>query len=136
MLQRRLFVGCALCSIGGLTATAVAAEPASPAMAGIKRKILQQTDGPMPGYVTVIAEVEIEAGAAVPRHTHPGIESAYMTEGNGELSVDGQPGRQVKAGDGFQIPIATPHSYRNGDKSAKLAVTYIVEKGKPLASPA
>jgi hypothetical protein len=44
--------------------------------------------------------------------------------------------RQVKAGDGFQIPIATLHSYRNGDTSAKLTITYIVEKGKPLASPA
>jgi quercetin dioxygenase-like cupin family protein len=136
MLQRRLFVGCALCSISALAATAVAAQTPAPATPGIKRKILQQTDGPMPGYVTVFVDVEIDAGTTVARHTHPGVESSYMTEGGGELLIDGQPGRQVKAGDVFQVPIAAPHSFRNGDKPTRLAATFVVEKGKPLASPA
>jgi quercetin dioxygenase-like cupin family protein len=136
MLQRRLFVGCALCSIGGLTATAVTAQTPAPATPGLKRRILQQTDGPMPGYVTVIVDVEIDAGATVARHTHPGIESSFVTEGSGELLIDGQPNRPVKAGDGFQVPVAAPHSFRNGDRPARLAATFIVEKGKPLASPA
>jgi quercetin dioxygenase-like cupin family protein len=136
MLQRRLFVGCALCSIGGLAATAIAAQAPAPAPPGLRRRILQQTDGPMPGYVTVVVEVEIDAGATVARHTHPGIESSYVTEGSGELLIDGQPGRRVQAGEGFQMPVAVPHSYRNDDKPARLAATFIVEKGKPLASPA
>src|SRR3954453_3449108 len=136
MLQRRLFVGCALCSISALAATAVAAQTPAPATPGIKRKILQQTDGPMPGYVTVFVDVEIDAGTTVARHTHPGVESSFVTEGNGELLIDGQPSRPVGAGDGFQVPVAVPHSFRNSDKPTRLAVTYIVEKGKPLASPA
>jgi quercetin dioxygenase-like cupin family protein len=137
MLQRRLFVSCALCSIGGLVATEVAAQaPAAPAAAGVRRKILQQTDGPMPGYVTVAVEIEIDAGFLVARHTHPGIESTYAMEGGGQLQVDGQPALPVQPGVAFQVPTATPHSFRNGDKPTKLSATFVVEKGKPLASPA
>jgi len=137
MLQRRLFVGCALCSIGGLVATEVAAQaPAAPGAAGVRRKILQQTEGPMPGYVTVAVEIEIDAGFLVARHTHPGIESTYAMEGGGQLQVDGQPALPVQPGVAFQVPMATPHSFQNGDKVTKLAATFVVEKGKPLASPA
>jgi quercetin dioxygenase-like cupin family protein len=53
-----------------------------------------------------------------------------------ELSVDGQGTRTFKVGDGFQVPPQTPHSGKAGDKPTTLAITYVVEKGKPLASPA
>ena len=36
----------------------------------------------------------------------------------------------------FQVPTRVPHGGKNGDKPTILAVTYVVEKGKPLASPA
>lgn len=43
----------------------------------------------------------------------------------------------LKASDGFQVPPNTPHARgKPSDKKAKLAITYVVEKGKPLASPA
>jgi quercetin dioxygenase-like cupin family protein len=44
----------------------------------------------------------------------------------------------LKPGDGFQVPPNTPHAGgKNGDKKkTKIAITYVVEKGKPLASPA
>jgi quercetin dioxygenase-like cupin family protein len=136
MLKRRLFVGCALCSISSLAATAVTAQTPAPVTTGVKRKILQQSDGPMPGYVTVVVEAEIDASVAVARHTHPGIESTYVIEGGGDLMIEGQPKRQLTAGEGFQVPVAAPHSFQNRGKATKLAATYIVEKGKPLVSPA
>jgi quercetin dioxygenase-like cupin family protein len=82
------------------------------------------------------SRAEIQAGATVARHTHPGTESAYIIAGGGELLVMGQSARQVAAGDGFQVPPDTPHSLRNGTKPTVIAATYMVEKGKPLASPA
>ena len=104
---------------------------------GLTRKMLSQMDGPMPGYVTLNMEVEIEAGAIVPRHTHPGIESSYVLEGGFELPIQGQPTRMLKPGDGFQIPPETPHAGgKPGDKKTRVAFTYVVEKGKPLASAA
>ena len=90
----------------------------------------------MDGYETVDVRVDLDAGTLVPRHTHPGIESSYVVEGQLELSVDGVGTRTFNAGDGFQVPTRVPHSGKNGDKPTVLAVTYVVEKGKPLASPA
>ena len=142
MLTRRGFAGfasCAICAVTGFLATdASAAEGAPPATASpVKRKILSQLDGPMPGYVTINMEVEIDAGVTVPRHTHPGIESSYVLEGGFELPVQGQPTRMLKAGDGFQIPPETPHAGgKPSDQKSKIAITYVVEKGKPLVSPA
>ena len=104
---------------------------------GLKRKLLAQMDGPVPGNVTINVEVEIEPGVLVARHTHPGIESGYLLEGGIDLPIQGQPTRTLKPGDGFQVPAETPHAgAKNGDKKTVLAVTYVVEKGKPLASPA
>ncbi len=140
MLTRRGFAGfasCAICAVTGFMATdASAAEGAPPAgQTGVKRNVLSKMDGPMPGYVTINMEVEIDPGVTIPRHTHPGIESGYVLEGGFELPVQGQPTRIVKAGDGFQIPPETPHAGgKPGDKKSKIAITYVVEKGKPLVT--
>ena len=108
MLTRRNFTGvagCAICGLAELVATGASAQTAPAATTpGVTRKILAQIDGPMPGYVTIIAEAEIEAGVTVARHKHRGIESAYVVEGGFDLPIEGQPTRAYKAGDGFQVP--------------------------------
>ncbi len=101
------------------------------------RKILSQTDGLTPGYVTIIVEAKIETGVTVARHTHPGIESAYVIEGGLELPIEGQPTRALKPGDGFVVPPNTPHAGgKNGDKKDQDREHLRRRKGKPLASPA
>jgi quercetin dioxygenase-like cupin family protein len=141
MLTRRGFSGfasCALCGITQFAASEVSAETTPPAAtAGVTRKILSQLDGPAPGYVTLLVEATIEKGVVVARHTHPGIESAYVLEGGLEVPIQGQPTRNVKAGDGFEIPPETPHAGgKPAEAKTRILVTYVVEKGKPLASPA
>ena len=104
---------------------------------GVTRKILSRTDGPAPGYESILMDVILDPGATVARHTHPGIEFDYMMEGELELPIQGQPTRTVKAGEGFQVPPNTPHAGgKASNAKARLMITYIVEKGKPLASPA
>jgi quercetin dioxygenase-like cupin family protein len=45
--------------------------------------------------------------------------------------------RMLKKGDGFHIPPETPHAGgKPGDAKSVILITYVVEKGKPLASPA
>jgi len=130
---------CAICAAAGLVpGVALAADaPAGAATSGLTRKLLSQTEGPMEGYVTIIAEVTIEPSVLVARHTHPGIESGYIVEGAIDLPIEGQPTRALKPGDGFQVPAQTPHAGgKNGDQKTKIVSTYVVEKGKPLASPA
>ena len=134
MLTRRAFAACALCAAGGFFATGVAAQSA--ATPGVKRTLIKQTEGPVDGYVTVEMRIEIEPGATIARHTHPGIESSYVVEGGVELAVDGEGTRAFSAGEGFQVPTGRPHGGKNGPAKTLLAATYVVEKGKPLASPA
>jgi quercetin dioxygenase-like cupin family protein len=142
-LSRRDFAtiaSCALCSLSGFIASDASAQtppPATNGTPGVTRKILSQNDGPAPGYVTLIVDIEIEAGVTVGRHTHPGIESAYVLEGGFDLPIEGQPTAALKPGMGVVIPANTPHAGgKNGDKKTHIVSTYIVEKGKPLASPA
>ena len=141
MLTRRGFTGCAscaLCAIAGFVAAEASAQVASAAATpGVTRRVLGQVEGPVPGYVTIGVEAEIEPGVTVARHTHPGIETAYVLEGGLELPVEGQPTRMLKAGDSFQVPANTPHAgAKNGDRKTRIWSTYVVEKGKPLAAPA
>jgi len=143
MLTRRgfagLVAGCAICEITatGFIATDASAQQAPAATPGLNRKLLSRMDGPAAGYETITMEVEIEPNVMVGRHTHPGIEAGYVVSGEVELPVQGQPTRTIKAGDGFQIPPNMPHAgAKNGPNKVKIVSTYIVEKGKPLASPA
>ena len=77
LLTRRGLTQCALCAIVGFAAEGVNAEAPPTAASGIKSTVLHQLDGPVPGFATVMVLAEIDAGATVARHTHPGIESAY-----------------------------------------------------------
>ena len=134
MLTRRVFAVCALCAAGGFWASAVEAQTTQ--TPGLTRTLLKQSDGPVAGYVTVEMRIDIEPGAVVARHTHPGVESSYIVEGGVELSIDGVGARTLAAGEAFQVPPATPHSAKNGPAKTVIAGTFVVEKGKPLASPA
>ena len=137
MLSRRGFVNCVLCAISaGFAATEVSAQSAPAATSGVTRKILSTTELPGGQFVAVQVSAEIAPGATVARHTHPGVESAFILEGEGELLIDGRANQALKANDSFQVPPATPHSLKNSGQPMKLAITYTVEKDKPLASPA
>jgi quercetin dioxygenase-like cupin family protein len=115
-------------------------KPAPPAVtqgaSNVKRTPLQKFDVPGSNFETVIAMVEIVPNVAIGRHTHPGIESAYLLEGDIVLKVAGQPDKALKAGESWQIPVGVIHDATTGAQGAKVVVTYVVEKGKPLASPA
>jgi quercetin dioxygenase-like cupin family protein len=103
---------------------------------GIKRTPLQKVDFPE-GYTTVTAIAEIPAGGAAGRHTHPGIETGYVLEGEGDLIIEGKPALHLKPGDSWVIPAGTIHDAKvSGDKPLKIMAIYIVDKTKPLATPA
>jgi quercetin dioxygenase-like cupin family protein len=104
---------------------------------GFKRTVVERADVSVPGREAVITHVEINPGVSVGRHTHPGEEISYVMEGEGELLIEGQPARKLKAGDGFIVPAGAKHDARNtGTTELKLAAIYLVEKGKPIATPA
>ena len=104
---------------------------------GVQRTVVQRQDVSVPGREAVIARVELAPQARAGRHTHPGEEISYVMEGEAEILIEGQPARKVKAGEGFVIPAGARHDAHNiGSTPVKLAAVYVVEKGKPLATPA
>lgn len=114
----------------------VAMTAAAAAQDGIKRTPLQKVDFP-DGFTTVTGLAEIQPGVSAGRHTHPGIETGYVLEGETVLSIDGQGDVTMKAGDSYVIPAGVPHDAKAiGEKPVKVLGIYVIERGKPLASPA
>jgi quercetin dioxygenase-like cupin family protein len=101
----------------------------------IKRMIVQRGDV-TPDREAVLGIAEIAAGGSTGRHTHPGIETGYVLEGTTVLAIDGEAPRTLKAGDSYFIPAGRIHDARAEGGAARVIATYVVEKGKPLASPA
>lgn len=115
---------------------AAAAAVAAQTPAGFTRNVLQQVDLSTPGREAVTARAEFTAaGASVGRHTHFGEEIGYVIEGALAVEINGVT-KTVKAGEAFAIPAGAPHNATNpGPGKAAILATYIVEKGKPLATP-
>ena len=126
-MKRLLWVA----AVGGLATALYAQQP------GFTRKLLQDQDVSAPGRHVVQALAEFVPGGVAGKHTHPGEEFGYIIEGTLELQIAGQPPRTLKAGDSFFVPAGLVHDGKNiGSGSAKVLATYVVEKGKPVASPA
>ena len=120
-----------LCALA-LTLTALVAQ--NPALT---RKVVLTEASSVANHDDVIARVDINPGGTSGRHTHPGDEISYILEGDGELLIEGMPAKKLKAGDGLVVPAGKKHEARNvGTTPLKLVVIYVVEKGKPVATPA
>jgi len=110
-----------------------AAKAHEVSLGDIKRTNLLRNDLSAPRREVIQVLVEFGPGVTAVRHSHPGEELVYVTEGALEYQLDGRPPVTVKAGEVLFIPNGTPHAVKNvgAVKAAELA-TYIVEKGKPL----
>ena len=105
------------------------------APAAFKRTLLQQADLSVAGREAVTAVAELQPGAVAGRHTHPGEEVGYVLDGSVTVEIDGKPPMPLTAGKAFIIPAGAVHNAKNtGSGLAKILATYIVEKGKPLAT--
>jgi quercetin dioxygenase-like cupin family protein len=91
----------------------------------------------IPGYQTILAEVSVAVGGREGRHWHSGTLVGRMLEGELALELQGQPTKMLKAGDAILIEPRQVHEGINkGNVPVKALVTFIVEKGKPLSTPA
>jgi quercetin dioxygenase-like cupin family protein len=100
---------------------------------GIKRTDALRHDLGVPGHEVIQVRVDIPPGVLAARHSHPGVEIAYVLEGSLEYQFDGKAPVTLEAGDALFIPSGTIHSAKNvGSGNGAELATYIVEKGKPL----
>jgi quercetin dioxygenase-like cupin family protein len=122
----------ALCVTGSASAQQASWPPNTP----IKRTVLQKFDVADSKSETIVGLAEVAPNVNIGRHTHFGVEAGYVIEGEVTLLVAGQPDKPLKPGDSYQIAPGAPHDARSGDKGAKIIATHVVEKGKPLSTPA
>jgi quercetin dioxygenase-like cupin family protein len=119
-----------LLAVIGLSATAVLAQ--QPAM---KRTVLHQQDLSVAGRQVVLGRADFPKGTSTGKHTHPGEESSYVTEGTLSIVIEGVP-KTVKAGESFFVPAGAVHDAINIDAgNTTVIANYIVEKGKPVTTP-
>ncbi len=128
ILRRVLAVALASLSL----ASAAAAQPQL-----IHRETLQTRDVPSPTWRSQLMRVSVDKGGLVARHTHPGLEIGYIEQGQAEVKIKGRPDQALHRGDSFAVLADTPHSVQNaGPGELVILSTYVVDKSKPLATPA
>lgn len=133
MISRREFATCVLCAAGGVLAATVGATAQG---AGFTRTVINRQEFPGDTMVTLQVRVDIDPGYLVATHTHPGAEFGYILEGGGTFGMKGVADRAVNPGDAFSVPAGTPHFLQNATAKTRVLSVYVVDKNKPLASPA
>jgi quercetin dioxygenase-like cupin family protein len=101
----------------------------------MKRTILERFDVPDGKYETVIMHVEVAANANTGLHTHPGFDAAYLLDGEITVLERDQPPKPIRAGESWHVRPGVVHEVKAGKRPAKVLAMYVVEKGKPLATP-
>ena len=133
--NRSLFVSFAsvvLCiMLSGFFSENASAQPGITAKPLLKTTLSDDTS-----KEAIMASVEFAPGSVLNHHTHPGDEYAVVLQGTLEISAEGRETRRVSTGDVFHNPRGLIHQARNvGDTPVRLAVTFIVDKGKPFFQP-
>ena len=122
--------------LGSAAPQAQQVQPAPLQPSPVKRTILQKADVPGTNLELIYATVEIAPGFKAGRHSHPGVVMAQVVDGEFWFAPDGQSDKVLKVGETLTIPDRAIHNEGATDKGVKINVVYVVEKGKPLVSPA
>ncbi|HET7400526.1 MAG TPA: cupin domain-containing protein, partial [Usitatibacter sp.] len=86
--------------IASAAALALAATVVIAQAPGIKRNVLQRIDLDGSREI-VLGMAEISPGGTTGRHTHPGVETGYVAEGELELMIEGEGTKVLKAGESY-----------------------------------
>ena len=136
-MLRKIAICAALVTLAATGSPSAQQQQPSPAQSSpIKRTILQRADIPGTNLEVIYATVEIAPGFKAGRHSHPGVVMAQVVEGEFWIHLDGQPEKVVRAGEVLTVADRAIHNEGATDKPLKLNAVYVLEKGKPLASPA
>jgi quercetin dioxygenase-like cupin family protein len=135
--MRKASIAIAASFVAGALVGALGIQSLNAQQPGFKRAVLQKQELTAQGRDAVVALAEFIPGGVAGRHTHPGEELGYVVEGTLVLEVDGRAPQTLKAGDVFFVEAGRVHDGKNtGSTPAKVLATYIVERGKPVATPA
>ena len=85
-----------------------------------------------PGHSLVVGDLNMPAGAAIPRHYHAGEEFLYVIGGSAVVSRQGQPDVTLMPGQGLRIAPRTVHWGRAGPDGVRAVSNWVKVDGQPL----
>lgn len=90
-----------------------------------------------PGMEVIASIVRVKPGESTPRHSHHGIESAYVVHG-ALVQYPGQPPQMLKTGSSiFNLRDVVHSGFKVvGPDTLVIYTVHVVDKGKPLYEPA
>jgi len=137
-MRPKVMAAIAVAALAGGVAGYGLASRAEPPKPEIKRTVLQRIDVPDSKYEVILGLAEVAGDtASIGRHRHDGVEAGYVIEGEAVMTVEGQSAATaIKAGESYRIEAGKAHDVATGPHAAKVIAVYVVEKGKPLATPA
>lgn len=98
-----------------------------------KRTVLSVQNFP-PGYRTMKLLAENAPGSCSGRHSHPGIESSYLIEGEMTFTIDGKAPTNYKSGAEWRLdPNVVHNACAAGSAPTKVLVTYVLPADGPVA---
>lgn len=132
------FTACAA-ALAAVSAYAVAQAPAAaplPAQPKFDAKGIARTETVRREFDSqreaIQVRVDFAPGASFPKHSHPGVEIAYVVSGTIEYELEGKTVR-LQAGESLYIPAGAAHSAKNvGNAIISELATYVVEKNQPI----
>ena len=133
---------CAAAAAANTSASAQAPTTPAPPAAG-PAELFRTALPDMPGKQLVVVALTIlpkrANQPASPGHRHPGSVYVYVTEGTARFGIEGQPVKEVKAGESFFEPPGALHTVMESTHPTERAMAIavmIVPDGAPLTLPA
>jgi len=138
------FTALGLSLAAAIAVTSSSAQPptANAPRAGGPTELFRTALPDAPGKQLVVVELPIapkQANQPASGHRHPGSVYVYVTEGTARFGIEGQPVKEVKAGESFFEPPGVLHAVMESahpTEGAKAIAVMIVPDGAPLTLPA
>jgi quercetin dioxygenase-like cupin family protein len=85
-----------------------------------------------PGHSLVVGDLNMPAGAVIPRHYHAGEEFLYVIGGSAVVSRQGLPDVTLTPGQGLRIAPRLVHWGRAGPTGVRAVSSWVKVDGQPL----
>jgi quercetin dioxygenase-like cupin family protein len=98
----------------------------------------QMLEGPIasdPGHSLIVGDLNMAAGAEIPRHYHYGEEFIYVLGGSATVSREGMSDVVLRPGQGLRVAPGVVHWGRAGPGGLRAVSSWVKDDTKPLRVP-
>lgn len=98
-------------------------------------QILEGAIEAAPGHSLIVGDLNMRAGADIPRHYHYGEEFIYVLGGSATVSRAGMPDMTLRPGEGLRVAPGVVHWGKAGPGGVRVVSSWVKDDAKPLREP-